>query len=509
MFQDKESAKEWLKKNAPLKYVDGAWLGHVHKITTPFALRSVIKNAWQVLSEELGDGELEKNHTYLYKTLLQDIGIGLPENYTAEFIRPEHKMDNEGVWKAATAQLLISLFPNKFLPEILGFNLHYELVTLDTLKASKELPHLGISGYYFSLHIAIDNADSGHTAMALATVDQYMKWASNTRSIDPHETWKRIQAGYVLSATVGNQAPLQLAEERVINILQRKASASHRIHCTSKFQIGRQSLAEWLAPQPRGTGRSWGRDLLIALADAKPWVYRGNSRKSLLMRELSWKGKLFGAFTYTEVEEIREWIDSLQTTSDIQQLYWKAVERRLPLPDPPVFANRNAACDHPVFPPEPERPSLLEGSSGRFIPSRPLRILKVRMTEFLCLWFTHPCLLENMVNTPYRAASVVGSYTVRLLRAEYGFSPETSGVAGLDEHSPRDYYPSLVTLGLGIVRQQELLEPTCIQDVLENTEGGGSSHAARFANDMLSWPMRPHRHWIFLLGLARALLDLE
>ncbi|KFH44938.1 hypothetical protein ACRE_042340 [Hapsidospora chrysogenum ATCC 11550] len=49
-----DDAKAWLVEIAPLKLVDGAWLGQVHRITTtPFALRLVTKAAWQVLSEEL------------------------------------------------------------------------------------------------------------------------------------------------------------------------------------------------------------------------------------------------------------------------------------------------------------------------------------------------------------------------------------------------------------------------------------------------------------------------
>jgi hypothetical protein len=28
LFQDQETAREWLKQIAPLKYVDGAWLGY-------------------------------------------------------------------------------------------------------------------------------------------------------------------------------------------------------------------------------------------------------------------------------------------------------------------------------------------------------------------------------------------------------------------------------------------------------------------------------------------------
>ena len=51
MFKDLDHAKWWLKQVAPVKLVDGAWLGHIHKITTPFDLRSITKRVWQVMSE--------------------------------------------------------------------------------------------------------------------------------------------------------------------------------------------------------------------------------------------------------------------------------------------------------------------------------------------------------------------------------------------------------------------------------------------------------------------------
>jgi hypothetical protein len=47
LFSSRESAIKWLKNQAPLKLMDGAWLGHIHKITTPFAIRGVTKDAWQ------------------------------------------------------------------------------------------------------------------------------------------------------------------------------------------------------------------------------------------------------------------------------------------------------------------------------------------------------------------------------------------------------------------------------------------------------------------------------
>lgn len=74
LFATAEAAKVWPIQQAPVKFVDGAWLAHIHKITYPFALRSVTKAACQVMSEELGDGDLSKHHVYLHRQLLEDIG---------------------------------------------------------------------------------------------------------------------------------------------------------------------------------------------------------------------------------------------------------------------------------------------------------------------------------------------------------------------------------------------------------------------------------------------------
>jgi hypothetical protein len=83
-------------------------------------------------------------------------------------------MDDPRVWKSAVVQLLISLFPNELLPEILGFNLHFELLTNKILMMACKLPKLGINGYYFTLYISIDNADSRHLAIALEAVKKYI-----------------------------------------------------------------------------------------------------------------------------------------------------------------------------------------------------------------------------------------------------------------------------------------------------------------------------------------------
>jgi len=115
---------------------------------------------------------LSKNHISIYRQLLQDVGIELPSSNDISSIHHSHGMLDPQTCKTSVGHLLISLFPNDFLPEIPGFNLHLERLSTQTLKASRELPELGIPRDYFSLHVSIDNAHSGHSAIALVIMNQ-------------------------------------------------------------------------------------------------------------------------------------------------------------------------------------------------------------------------------------------------------------------------------------------------------------------------------------------------
>ncbi|KAK0512791.1 hypothetical protein JMJ35_004808 [Cladonia borealis] len=547
LFATAEAAKVWLKQQAPVKFVDGAWLAHTHKITSPFALRGVTKAAWQVMSEELGDGDLSKHHVYLYRQLLEDAGCPLPDGHSADFIKPSlwDGVNNHGAWEAAVAQLLISLFPNEFLPEILGFNMHYELITLDTMLATHELKALGINPYYFLIHIAIDNADSGHVAMATHTVTRYLDMVRATEGEAALElAWKRVQVGYTLSQTLGGShshegessssvvtspgfpAPstsLDPLGARVIDIFKAKASVSHQFHCQSRVKIGGQTLDKWLAPD------MWMHphpqhhlQLLKALSQAKPWIYPGASSRSLLVRELSWKGRMFGAFTHEEVDALISWIDSLKP-EDNASLYWnftsqkplsskKAVdELQDPVRHHPVVMSRGAA--------KVETESLTAGLQDPGSDSE-LRVEQEPLTppsndqlsDVIALWFAHIGLLENTINTPSQTASPLYASILRLLRAQAGFAIENHIVAGMDEMN-RLSCPSLVDIGLELMSRADWApstKPTCLQDVFSLTDSKGQgAESAGLAHDMLRWGARPSANLGLLLGLALAFLEFK
>ncbi|KJZ75429.1 hypothetical protein HIM_05125 [Hirsutella minnesotensis 3608] len=538
LFATADEAKVWLVQQAPVKFLDGAWLGHIHKITTPFAFRSVTRLAWQILSEELGDGDPDKHHVNLYCKLLESIGCPLPNGHSADFINAcEWERDeNRGAWRAAVGQLAISLFPNEFLPEILGFNLHFEMASLETMQVAHELKGLGIDPCYFLLHITIDNADSGHTAMAAHTVRRYIDVVRETESeAAVQQAWKRVQVGYVLSQSLGDYSHLSVVERdspnpdvlfgalgaEVMDLFRSKALVSHRMHSQGRVRVGPYALNEWL----EATLRKDSNDLhlLTTLSQAKPWVYAGASRKSLLVRELSWGGRMFGAFTKNEVTTICRWIDALKPKRG-PWLYWKFAQRHPVTSQEAVAELQDPAYHHPFLPVgnNPNTPPMTE-KMFQEVDYRCIEALAERpalkmaspaqLPDIIALWFTHISLLENTITIPSRTTDRIYMSILRLLRAQSGFGIEDDIVAGMDE-ARRDDCTSLVDIGMELTKKLSKTAVSAKPQTLRHVfllvaSHGQGEDSFELVNDMLQWRARPTENLGFLLGAALASVDFK
>ena len=529
IFADKNEAKWWLKQAACVKYVDGAWLGHINKISTPFKYRHITKNAWQVMSEELGDGDLAKNHVHVYRELMEDIEAGLPAADSEDFIHPRHELTETRCWKAALAQLTISLFPHDFLPEALGFNMAYESLPLHLLKTVKELREVRLNPYYFELHISIDNADSGHAAMAMAAVTNYIEMVAKHDSEEAaHVAWKRVQAGYILAEglpTTPESPSLKIEAEELfprtkteaalVDIFAAKSFVAHKIHCNSRLKIGRRSLVDWLEPNAF-RNKQWQRDFLHDLGNCKPWVIKGSSERSRLIKELVWEGKMFGSFTESEVEVVKAWIDELgspapQTTKVDSKIYFDFTQRS---PCPAVSEsqqttnNLDITAHYPVLATrEPHAPTFDTSNQDTEI-APTFDLSKLDVSNLLPLWFSSQSLLEALPSVPVRAADSFGSAIVRVLRAQTGFSNEGPGVAGMDEvHRTDDGQAiGIVELGLHMCRSAGLPEPTNLTEAL----GLGSSEAATSFSKWMLWVgMRWLTHRDLLIGMSWAFTEVH
>ncbi|RAO65557.1 uncharacterized protein BHQ10_001569 [Talaromyces amestolkiae] len=499
LFLNRQAAEDWLREIAPLKLVDGAWLGHLNKITMPFSLRHIVKQTWQVFTDELGNGNPDQHHVKIYEDLLRIIEPDLPSATTKAILHPRYKLGSLKYWRAAVAQLLVSLFPHEFLPEILGFNMHFEALQLETMQAAKELPEVGFDGYYFLLHVSIDNSHSGHAAMATASVEDYIQHISESEGdVAADAVWKRVQAGYIFSEwqfRKGNQATnilarldddshgrLESIQSKVLAIFGSKIQAAHRLHCGSRVKIGERLLTDWLDPEAFST-EQWRQKFIESLSTSKPWIYPGDSQRSKLVQALQWGGKMYGSFTPSELDTLVLWIDSLDSTHRPSHYSY--------IGQPPM----RLALDHS------DHVALAAGS--RAIEPATLASLRkhlgdrtahLNIAHLLPLWFTQCCLLESFLYAPQRSGDKLGCAVVGFLRAQSGF--ETDDQPYSAENG------GIVEFGLEMIRQASLPVP-------ENLDGILSVWPSDFATTMLKLASSPVRNIGVLLGMSLAFLELQ
>lgn len=428
LFPDFDYARYWLRTAAPVKYVDGAWLGGIHRVTTDPIHRSYTKTAWQILSEELGDGDLRKNHVAVYRELLKsldvdDIGAG----DSKEFISPSHNVNNDArVWTAAMAQLSISLFPEAFLPEILGFNMSYETLPLHLLITIHELRELNIDPYYFVLHVAIDNKHSGHAAMGMNAVVSYI---TSLPVEEQSKAWKRVQAGFLLASELPTTpSPRSELDKSVEQIFSEKTQAAQPLHASCPAKIGGRKgkkLSDWLDPTLYSTH---SLAFLRALADSR-WVVRGQPEKSQLISETKWGGRMFGAFTTNEVATLEMWIRELGRSNrpmNRTHAYETLTEHQQNLPNIALAREFVDILERPSAPRYHQLAVSVNASSSS-VPTENkehaiLSLLSVSSVPF-----------EYLPSLPAKCASSYGMMAIRCLRALYGFWPESDVCAGMDE----------------------------------------------------------------------------
>lgn len=140
-------------------------------------------------------------------------------------------------------QLALGQHGAAFLPEVIGYNLGYEQLPLHLLITSFELNELGIDPHYFTLHVTIDNASTGHARKAAQSVLSLMPMGA-----ERDEFYRRVVQGYKLNELgIGSTAVIQSfdLEQEVIAMLERKdRSASTCIPTIAASKAG-PSMSGW------------------------------------------------------------------------------------------------------------------------------------------------------------------------------------------------------------------------------------------------------------------------
>ncbi|SET74539.1 MULTISPECIES: iron-containing redox enzyme family protein [unclassified Pseudomonas] len=283
-FQNKAHALYFLQHVAPTKQVDGAWLNGLlrHWLDPRF------DGLLTTYLEELGDGIAAQNHVVIYRKLLS-----------------EHDADSEAGLEDAhylqgALQMALGLCAQDFLPEIIGFNLGYEQLPLHLLITAYELSELGIDPYYFTLHVTIDNASSGHACKAAQSVLSLLPLGEGRADF-----YRRVAEGYRLNdlgpGTTAIISGFNLQDE-VVAMLERKRSFGQHMH-SDYCRFEGKTVNQWLG-QPGQIGA-----FLQALED-KGWIKRNQDpAESRFWQLIEGAGAaMFGVFSGYEKQMLHDWI---------------------------------------------------------------------------------------------------------------------------------------------------------------------------------------------------------
>lgn len=247
-FTGKAHALSFLQRVAPTKLVDGAWLYGI----LPYWKDPRFQGLLRTYLEELGEGVPEQNHVALYRRVLVENDCEtLPPLSDAHYVR-------------GAIQLAFAYNAEHFLPELVGYNLGYEQLPLHLLITAFELGELGIDPYYFTLHVTIDNASTGHARRAVDAVKSCLPVAGGAGVF-----WRRVLNGYQLNdAGLGADDIVKDfdLERELVAMLERKREFGRHVH-SDYAAIGGRTVNEWLSVPGRM------REFLGTLEE-KRWIIR-------------------------------------------------------------------------------------------------------------------------------------------------------------------------------------------------------------------------------------------
>ena len=283
-FSCKSHALAFLQGVAPTKLVDGSWLYGILNKWNDSRFYGLIRT----YLEELGDGVPAQNHVVLYQRLLAEQGCETLPEFT-----DEHYLQG-------AVQLALGYHAEEFLPELIGYNLGYEQLPLHLLITAFELNELDIDPYYFTLHVTIDNAATGHARKAVQSVLDAMPVVGDRQAF-----LKRVANGYRLNdlgiGTVDVIEAFDL-ECELIDMFERKRVFGQQMH--SDFcRIDGRTVNEWLSRPGQIP------DFLAALEE-RGWIKRHEDPRNSRFWQLvdGPDAQMFGVFTGFEKQLLRDWI---------------------------------------------------------------------------------------------------------------------------------------------------------------------------------------------------------
>ncbi|MEO6825252.1 MAG: iron-containing redox enzyme family protein [Nitrosospira sp.] len=283
-FVNKSHALYFLKSVAPTKLVDGAWLYGLLEHWDDGRYSDLIR----IYLEELGEGVPDKNHVVIFKQLLASHGCDQWKNLSdAHYVQ-------------GAIQLSLAYHADAFLPEAIGFNLGYEQLPLHLLISAYELNELGIDPYYFTLHITVDNAVSGHAKKALHGLFDALPGIANRKAF-----FQRVINGFNLNSLgASTNSIIDDFDHRqeLLAIFATKSIVGAQMH-SDYCRVAGKSVNQWLSDLTQ----------IPAFLDSLEqvgWIRRHrNPEESRFWKLLQGEqAQMFGVFNAYERQVVYDWI---------------------------------------------------------------------------------------------------------------------------------------------------------------------------------------------------------
>ncbi|MFG1935159.1 iron-containing redox enzyme family protein [Mycobacterium sp. NPDC048908] len=302
-LRTRDDVVDWILQMAPFNQTDGAWLRTIADVGPMDELHSLL---FSIYVDELGGADPALNHANVYTKLLRSVGFELPS------IRSRAYVDNAAIVDAAFTlplfQLVISQFPQDFLPELLGMTLYLEWGSIELKNMVLLNRHFGLDTQFYELHVAIDNAATGHGAMAQRAITLYLEQVRISSGDDAvQDQWRRVWDGYVAFATTGElgaemaarRARPAIAADKVAAMIATRAAKARLNHGTKR--LGDRLLNELFDDPPT---------LMAALVE-HGFVKPGDPEGSPFFRLTTPTGPMYRIFTDAELNTWREWVRAL------------------------------------------------------------------------------------------------------------------------------------------------------------------------------------------------------
>jgi hypothetical protein len=165
--------------------IDGCWAYRCS--STGRSDRAADATLFSIYADEMGLGDVRKNHITLIQQVLNSLEINLPHIRDEKFIDQDEIPD--AFYTFPLNQLSLGLFPDRLHPEILGYTLGVEMFGL------------GFDHIYEDVHLSIDNLSAGHARQAVVIIQAHLddterRYGTAACGVE----WRRIWNGYAAFA---------------------------------------------------------------------------------------------------------------------------------------------------------------------------------------------------------------------------------------------------------------------------------------------------------------------